>query len=368
MKWTNAGADGVTRRSSRRATAAARFARLLMLCPLLWSGYAFATCELSSHASSISPSLPATLSVAQDGTLLGTQFPSSTIGLAMVARVANSVGTVCMYDEYVVSPAGVLIPNVTYKTSTGAVAAVFESGIPGVGYAVEVADYSGGAWVAIGADATSVPIPPIDKSLLNAKVTYVSVGPLATGSYTSRRQVLFNFRLKYKGNLLPGSSASTPLSATSMTVTARTCKITSGTSRTVTLPSLYSGSLKAVGDVATAKSAPFSFDLRCDADLSIYATLSDVTNPANTSNVLSLGRGSGASGIGIQILKKGSDTPLRFGPDSSAKGNTNQWLVGRSTTANTMIQVPFEARYVKTAEKITPGIVEALGTITFSYQ
>ncbi|RQT12936.1 hypothetical protein DF044_15800 [Burkholderia contaminans] len=366
MKWTNAGAGGITRRSSRHAAAVRRFARFLMLCPMLWSGYALAACVPASHAS-ISSSLPATLSVTQDGTLVGAQLPSSEFGMALVAAVSNTGG--CMYDEYVVRPAGVLIPNVTYKTSTGASAAVFETGIPGVGYAMEAQPYSAiGSWIAIGADATSVPTSPIDKDLLYAKVTYVAVGPLVTGSYTSRRQVLFNFSLKYKGNWVSGSSASGSLNAASMSVTARTCKITSGKARTVPLPSLYAGSLKAIGDVAPAKSAPFSFDLQCDANLGIYATLSDVTNPANTSDVLSLGRGSGASGIGIQIMKQGTDTPLRFGPDSSAKGNTNQWLVGRSSTANTKLSVPFEARYVKTAEKITPGTVEALGSITFSYQ
>ncbi|RQV62599.1 hypothetical protein DF024_16945 [Burkholderia cenocepacia] len=368
MKWTNAGADGVSRRSSRYVATVTRLARLLMLGPMLWCGYAVAGCQPSMGYPTISPTLPATLSVTQDGTGVGIQFPSSTPATLAVAEVAD-IGATCMYDEFVISPAGVPIPNMTYKTSTGAVAAVFETGIPGVGYALEVMSTSGAvAWVAIGAGDTSVPVAPINKSILNGRVTYVAAGPLATGSYTSRRQVLFNFRVKYKGNFVSSSTASTALSAASMNVTARTCKITSGTSRTVQLPSLYSGSLKAVGDVAPARSAPFSFDLRCDANLSIYATLSDVTSPANTSDVLSLGRGSKAAGIGIQILKKGTDTPLRFGPDSSAKGNTNQWLVGRSTTANTMIPVPFEARYIKTAEKITPGIVEALGTITFSYQ
>ncbi|UEP27524.1 MULTISPECIES: fimbrial protein [unclassified Burkholderia] len=367
--WTSAGADGVTRRSSRHAAAMTRCARFLMLCPMLWSGYAFAGCQPSYGYASISPTLPASISVTQDGMGVGIQFPSSSPAMLSVGEVAD-IGGSCMYDEFVVSPAGVPIPNVTYKTSSGAVAAVFETGIPGVGYAMEVRNDSSGSatWVAVGADTVSVPGTPINKGILRGKVTYVAAGPVATGSYTSRRQVLFNFRPKYKGNFVGNSTASTALSAASMAVVARTCKIASGTSRTVPLPSLYAGSLKSVGDVAPARSAPFSFDLRCDADLNIYATLSDVTNPSNTGNVLSLGRASTASGVGIQILKRGTDTPLRFGPDSSAKGNTNQWSVGRSSTANTMIQVPFEARYVKTAEKITPGTVEALGTITFSYQ
>ncbi|AOJ34072.1 hypothetical protein WJ16_20895 [Burkholderia metallica] len=96
--------------------------------------------------------------------------------------------------------------------------------------------------------------------------------------------------------------------------------------------------------------------------------MTDATNPANTGSALSLASSSTAAGVGIQILKKGDSTPLKFGPDSSGKGNTNQWLVGKSSAANTKISVPFEARYVKVAEKIKPGTVSALSTITFSYQ
>ncbi|WP_282960506.1 fimbrial protein [Burkholderia ambifaria] len=59
---------------------------------------------------------------------------------------------------------------------------------------------------------------------------------------------------------------------------------------------------------------------------------------------------------------------MSFGPDSSRKGNINQWMVSKSSTANTQLSVPFEARYVKVAETIKPGSVSARGTITFSYQ
>ncbi|AJG19346.1 hypothetical protein RR42_m1951 [Cupriavidus basilensis] len=58
---------------------------------------------------------------------------------------------------------------------------------------------------------------------------------------------------------------------------------------------------------------------------------------------------------------------MNFGPDSSVKGNKNQWLAGRSASGG-VISVPLEARYIKTAETIKPGAMSALSTITFSYQ
>ncbi|MBB1631109.1 hypothetical protein A9975_09530 [Cupriavidus sp. UME77] len=156
--------------------------------------------------------------------------------------------------------------------------------------------------------------------------------------------------------------------ALNITVTAKACTITSGATNTVVMPQLVTYSLKAVGDVSAAKSAPFSLGLKCDAGVSVYATLTDATNPANTGNILSLAKNSTASGLGIQIMKKGTSIPLNFGPDSAAKGNTNQWLVGTSAASGSVISVPFEARYIKTAETIKPGAMSALSTITFSYQ
>jgi len=225
-------------------------------------------------------------------------------------------GQTCLFDEYVFTPNAKVIPNVTYKTSNGKTAAVFETVIPGFGFVVEVV----------------------------------------------------TFRVKYRGAFNSGSAYPANMSSVSTNVTARACKVTSGATNSVTLPTLVSASLKATGDVASARSAPFSVGLNCDANVSVYATLTDASNPANTGSALSLAPGSTAAGIGIQILKKGEGTPLSFGPDSSRKGNINQWMVGKSSTANTQLSVPFEARYVKVAETIKPGSVSARGTITFSYQ
>lgn len=205
---------------------------------------------------------------------------------------------------------------------------------------------------------------------LNFYVTeiFVTAGGLITGSHRSTAKKLFNVRLKHKGQYVTESVGALDFYPASIAVTARACKVTSGANNTVTLPVLLASSLKAVGDVASARSAPFSIDLRCDANLSVYATLTDATDPTNIGNALKLGKSSTAAGVGIQIMKKGTADPLKFGPDSSAKGNKNQWLVSKSSGANSAISVPFEARYVKTAPEIRTGSVSALSTITFSYQ
>ncbi|MBR8253479.1 fimbrial protein [Burkholderia ambifaria] len=124
----------------------------------------------------------------------------------------------------------------TYKTSNGKTAAVFETVIPGFGFVVEIV----------------------------------------------------TFRVKYRGAFNSGSAYSANMSSVSTNVTARACKVTSGATNSVTLPTLVSASLKATGDVASARSAPFSVGLNCDANVSVYATLIDASNPANTGSALSL--------------------------------------------------------------------------------
>jgi type 1 fimbria pilin len=113
----------------------------------------------------------------------------------------------------------------------------------------------------------------------------------------------------------------------------------------------------------------FSISLDCaggDAGLErkIHTTLTDHTNPANQADTLSLAPGSGASGIGIQVLN--GSTVIKYGPDSSALGNINQWQAGSS--GNGTFNIPLTARYVQTAPAITPGSANGLATFTMSYE
>lgn len=116
--------------------------------------------------------------------------------------------------------------------------------------------------------------------------------------------------------------------------------------------------------------APFNISLNCTGGdgstaLSIYATLTDATNAANRTDVLSLTANSQAKGVGVQIMKDG--TPLKYGPDSSAPGNTNQWFAG-ATATNGQFNIPLTARYVQTLPAITQGSANAVATFTMNYR
>jgi hypothetical protein len=67
-------------------------------------------------------------------------------------------------------------------------------------------------------------------------------------------------------------------------------------------------------------------DLNCTAGLKVGVTLTDATNPSNTSTTLNLSPDSTATGVGLQILK--GSTPIAYGADSPAANNLNQWSAG----------------------------------------
>ncbi|RQV01287.1 type 1 fimbrial protein [Burkholderia cenocepacia] len=122
---------------------------------------------------------------------------------------------------------------------------------------------------------------------------------------------------------------------------------------------------------STAPSRSFGIDISCSGgdtgtSAKVYVTLTDATNPGNTSTTLSLSRDSTATGVGIQLLK--DDNVLGYGPDSAAIGNTNQWLGGRVAQGASGMSIPLRARYVQTSSRITSGTANANATFTMSYQ
>jgi type 1 fimbria pilin len=122
-----------------------------------------------------------------------------------------------------------------------------------------------------------------------------------------------------------------------------------------------------VGSASTARS--FNIALSCsDGDASvttrINTTLTDQTNPANLSSMLSLSSTSTAGGVGIQI--QDGTAVLSYGPDSDTVGNANQWSAG--ITGNGSFNIPLTTGYVQTASAITPGTANGMATITMSYR
>ena len=135
----------------------------------------------------------------------------------------------------------------------------------------------------------------------------------------------------------------------------------------VSMGSVAATSFGGAGSVSDSK--PFNISLQCSGGVinsytNVYTTLTDVTNPGNVSDTLSLNASSSATGLGVQVLR--GTTVIRYGPDSSVAGNPNQWFAGAAQ--NGAFNIPLTARYIKTAATVTPGTANASATFTMSYQ
>lgn len=264
---------------------------------------------------------------------------------------------------------GKLVPNVTYD-SGGQSFPIYETGVPGIGVALMVGATSSGSptnWKPLQLEETLLATSGNQITfyyIVYYQAVLVFTGSLTTGTYTIPRIVVgtskaygLDGRVVYSGT--------TYLNGMTINVAASGCTLTSGKQMNIKLPQLVGNKLQAVGAVSD-EAAPVTLRVDCQGAVNVYATLSDVANQANEGTILSALPGSTSRGIGLQIYRQGSETPLHFGPDSAVKGNKNQWLAGTVTDAS--LSIPLVARYVKTAETFTPGSLDAGATFTFSYQ
>lgn len=142
---------------------------------------------------------------------------------------------------------------------------------------------------------------------------------------------------------------------------ARTCTV-NATPVNVPMPPVNAGVLSAAGTGGTGDT-PFSIGLTCAAGARVYVTLTDLTDPANRSDLLNLTTASAARGVRLRILRAGN-VPVNYGAPSIAPGNPGQWLVGSSAG---LASIPLTVRYVATGA-VQAGDVVGVAAFTLSYQ
>lgn len=246
---------------------------------------------------------------------------------------------------------------------------VFPTGVDGIGYVASVAEQDYNGWTVQQSPKTQLYSGSAYSWMgTYAKILLIATGRLKSGTYTIPAQTIITSNV-YVAADGSGAALTAPgqitLNAARVTINASTCRMTTPSNQSIVLPAVSKGALPIAG--ARAGLSPFHIGLDCDADMKVYATMTDATLPTNISDTLSLASGSTASGVGVQIFRDGLSTPVPFGPDSSAAGNTNQWQVGSSAAA-AAYTIPFAAAYVRTAEALQAGSVSVKATITFSYQ
>ncbi|WP_082696151.1 fimbrial protein [Aquitalea pelogenes] len=219
-------------------------------------------------------------------------------------------------------------------------------------------------------DPTSIPTP------LRYRIPVTTQKISTAGDYSS----LYRIRLIRYSAILPGvttipqmqisqardSTLNTSLqqdvylSASTLRVQTVSCSVNT-VNISVQLPSVLPSQFSSTG--STAGSTPFNIVITCPSAVNVYMTMTDNSNPASTSNIITAASGSTAQGLGIQVRQNG--VPVSLGADSSMAGNTNQFLIGSNITGSRTI--PFTANYIRTAA-VTVGTLKAVATFTMSYQ
>ncbi|MGV0961339.1 MAG: fimbrial protein [Limnohabitans sp.] len=249
-------------------------------------------------------------------------------------------------------------------SETGPGSGVYSTGVAGIG--VKFYSNNGGARTQITGAVAPTQTLAGPGALPAVEADLIVIGPVSTGALAALPLINVAFAITGSGNdgsCVDLSPATQGLQTTlaNNAVTALTCTVTSTNIR-VDLPKVSVQSLNASGK--TAGATRFSIPLDCgNLPTEVYVTLTDATDVANTTSLLTLGSGATATNVKLEILKS-DNSPVLFGPDSALAGTTNQWRVGAAAATT---GVPLTVRYHSTGVA-TAGTVEAIATFTMSYQ
>ncbi|VXC82878.1 conserved exported hypothetical protein [Enterobacterales bacterium 8AC] len=255
-----------------------------------------------------------------------------------------------------------VVPAMTY-IENGVTYPIFSTSVPGIGIIVGLKPTNTSIYKPLQRPVTEIFNGDSFEVGIDARAKLIVVGQLKAGVYN----IAYGSLAIISGSDGTGIGGSLlTLNPTTLTIRARTCQLSSASVQDVILPPVSKNQFSGVG-TSPSVGQNFTVTTNCEAGVNLYATVTDANNPANTGNVLTLGENTTASGVGIQILRNNS--PISFGPDSSAAGNLNQWYIGTANnTGNDAFTIPLRARYVQTGTNMVAGVVKARTTITFSYQ
>lgn len=269
-------------------------------------------------------------------------------------------------DESSIWPVKAPLPLTT--TWNGVTYAVFDTGVPGIGYIVGIKDTHASAYTPL----SSNPNRAFDRGLLQlvlytigfkAHITFVkTAGHLQSGSYVIPAQPIAYVSAKDRLNTEKVSTIN--LASTTLTIKARACTVGSA-QQNVDLGTVTPNDLPSVGSTSAEKN--INITLSCDDQVHLYATVSDQSNLGNTSQIVSLSQDSKGSGVGVQLLYGDSEVPLDLGADDSSEGAVHQFKVTDVRGNGAAIAVPLRVRYIRTGA-LQGGTANALAGVTFSYQ
>ena len=231
----------------------------------------------------------------------------------------------------------------------------YPTNIPGIGLRFDVTVPSVGTLPT----AKSVTLTNIPSMSFTIKL--VKIGPIASGGVISGR--IMKVMAQYGTTSQSDFFYVTLNGNVALNWTRPTCAATTSDIR-VPMNDVPIATLRAGG---TSQPKSFSIDLTCSGGTTstpVYIAMSDQSNPANTSSILSLTSGSTAKGVGIQVLRNNGSAIVSYGPESST---TQRWME-KATATNGNFSIPMTAHYVATGtQTLSAGSAVGIATFTISY-
>lgn len=265
------------------------------------------------------------------------------------------------------------LPSSGYQTSIdGSTYTIFSSELTGIGWIMGARDNGTQIWTPL-TNRETVVYPFAGGGTggsisfgANVRFAFVKLpGNLPIGANTFPNQQIADFKCYRNTNLI--ETAKIFVNTTSINVQALACKVISNKTVSVPLGTFSKSELPSVG--SNFGGASTIVNLSCDSGVIPWMTLSDASDPSNTSNIVKLSPDSTAEGIGVQAFYNNESTAKLLGLDSSSKGNQNQFQIGNKTSSDgEVITVPLSFKYIRMQEAVKTGDANAVVTVTFSYQ
>ncbi|HGY1008337.1 TPA: fimbrial protein [Aeromonas salmonicida] len=241
----------------------------------------------------------------------------------------------------------------------GVKAAVFDTGVDGIGFSVAVTD-GNRSWVFWNEFPQKMWEDTYNGTLsVKGRYIYVLTKPLKTGVYNVPQLNVGTYDI-YADSL--GKVGAIPIVIPSgfIKVTAQTCTLLGPEQDNVDFGTL---SYKDIKDNKSDARLTRSVTCPVGTEISVNFTLSDKNFIDNRGSYLKNKAGNGfAKGVGVEVSLDG--TPIKLGPISSNAGGENQQYLGMGTQQFTLNAKPV----VIPSEKATPGKLDATAVLTMSYQ
>ncbi|PVZ82616.1 hypothetical protein C9426_29250 [Serratia sp. S1B] len=275
--------------------------------------------------------------------------------------------------------------HATYATTING-NAVFQTGIPGVGFSIQGKNaIMEGSFPLASQNVYWMPIQPTSTSTWGGpyvrelfyltqgnypqatidryaamvtsayQITFYKIGPISSSQNMVSLEAVFGVRYFF----LSGQFFQSPLTINGLSIRSKGCAVTNSTIN-VTLDRGVLADFSNVGSTAHTKA--FNIDLNsCDAgmNVSMYLEAGGAGSPNANLGLLPPDNNSSASGIALQLLY--NNNPVKLGTTNAFK------VVSSATTAGGSYSIPLAVRYYQTGASVKSGTVNSSATFTMVY-